>query len=346
MRGVPAFGGSEAYLGCPSQRRTHRLDTFPARRVPIQRMGVRRWAFFSSLVEDRLVKPSYVLITPARNEEMYIEETIRSVISQTLLPKKWVIVSDGSTDRTDEIIRGYLSEYPWMELLRMPERGDRHFAAKVQSFNAGYQNVAQLAFDVIGNLDADISFAPDYFDFLVTKFGELSDLGVAGTPFVEGATQVYDYRYTNIEHVSGACQLFRRKCFEDIGGYIPIRSGGVDWVAVTSARMKGWKTRTFTEKTCVHHRAIGTAGNSNLMVWFKYGRKDYFLGGHPLWELFRAVYQMSSRPYIIAGIFLLSGYSWAALTRVERPVSKELIQFHRKEQINRLHSFFRRRGRH
>ena len=112
-------------------------------------------------------------------------------------------------------------------------------------------------------------------------------LGVAGTPFVEDGKH-YDYRFTNIEHVSGACQLFRRKCFEEIGGYIPIKGGGIDWMAVTTARMKGWKTRTFTEKTCLHHRKIGT-GDSNTLIaaGSSMGRKDYFLGDHPLWEIFR-----------------------------------------------------------
>jgi hypothetical protein len=226
-----------------------------------------------------------------------------------------------------------------MELVRMPERRDRHFAAKVHCFNAGYQTLADVAFDVVGNLDADISFEPGYFAFLLDKFAAQPDLGVAGTPFVEGTAQAYNYRYTNIEHVSGACQLFRLECFAQIGGYTPIPGGGIDWVAVTSARMHGWRTRTFTEKTCVHHRAIGTAGNSTLKVWYNYGRKDYFLGGHPVWQLFRAAYQMCSRPYVLAGLFLLAGYTWAAITRLERPVPITLVRFHRQEQLRRLRQF-------
>ena len=101
---------------------------------------------------------SYVLITPARNEEAYIEETIRSVISQTVLPKKWIIISDGSTDRTEEIIEKYIPQNPWIELIRMPERRDRQFAAKVHCFNAGYERIRDLPHDIIGSLDADISF--------------------------------------------------------------------------------------------------------------------------------------------------------------------------------------------
>jgi glycosyltransferase involved in cell wall biosynthesis len=278
---------------------------------------------------------SYVLITPARNEEAFIEQTIKSVIEQTILPLKWVIVSDGSTDHTDEIVRAYLPGNPWIEFIRMPEHRDRHFAAKVECFNAGYEKVKGLDFDIIGNLDADISFDKEYLKYLLDKFAEDPTLGVAGTPYVEDGKH-YDYRFTNIEHVSGACQLFRRACFEDIGGYTPIKGGGIDWVAVTTARMKGWKTRTFTDKTCLHHRKIGTGNASPLLTWFKQGRKDYVFGNHPLWEAFRAFYQMGKKPYIIGGKLLLSGFVWAALKRTDRPISAELMEFVHKEQMQRL----------
>ena len=285
-------------------------------------------------------KYQYVLITPARNEEVNIEKTLQSVVSQTLLPKKWVIVSDGSTDRTEEIVNQYLAANSWIELVRMPEHRDRQFAAKVNCFNAGYARVKALDYDIVGNLDADITFEKDYFEFLVTKFSENPELGVAGTPFVEGGSH-YDYRFTNIEHVSGACQLFRRECFEEIGGYVPIREGGIDWTAVTTARMKGWKTRTFIEKTCLHHRKIGTGNSSVWMAWFKQGRKDYFLGNHPLWEVFRTLYQVTRKPYAVGGLCLAAGFVRAAASRKERPITQELTGFIRKEQMRRLEIFFR-----
>jgi len=218
---------------------------------------------------------------------------------------------------------------------------DRQFAAKVQCFNAGYERIKDVSFDIIGSLDADISFERDYFEFLLSKFLEFPRLGVAGTPFVEGSSH-YDYRFTNIEHVSGACQLFRRGCFEDIGGYVPIKGGGIDWTAVTTARMKGWMTRTFTEKNCFHHRKMGTGNANALMTLFRHGRKDYFLGGHPLWQVFRASYQMTKKPYVMGGALLLFGYAWAGLTRTDRPISPELMKFHRGEQMNRLKQVFKR----
>lgn len=278
---------------------------------------------------------AYVLITPARNEAMFIEQTIKSVIGQTVRPVKWVIVSDGSTDGTDDIVKKYAAEYTWVELVRMPERTERHFAGKVHAFNAGYAKVKDLQWECIGSLDADISFESDYFALLLDKFEQMPDLGVAGTPFVEAGFQ-YDYNFVSIDHVSGACQVFRRKCFEDIGGYKPIREGGIDWVAVTTARMTGWKTRTFTERTCLHQRKIGTGKGSVFKAKFRVGQQDYYLGGHPLWEVFRALYQMKLKPYIVGGLLIFTGYAWAFLKRCERPIPQELINFRRKEQMQRL----------
>lgn len=282
----------------------------------------------------------YMLITPARNEENFIEKTIRSVIAQTVLPEKWIIVSDGSTDRTDEIVKQFAKEYGWIELLRMPEHRDRSFAAKAGCFNAGYDRLKTGSFDLIGNLDADITFESDYYEFLLRKFSETPKLGVAGTPFVEDSSQLqnhsYSHKYADLEHVSGACQMFRRECFEQVGGYTPIKGGGIDWVAVTTARMKGWQTRTFLEKVCLHHRKMGTANSHPVLARFKHGQEDYYTGGHPLWQLFRGLFQMKKSPFILGGLFLIFGYLWAMIRRMPRPISSELVAFHQAEQMARL----------
>lgn len=282
-------------------------------------------------------KYSYILVTPARNEEKHIEKTIKSMVAQTVLPQKWVIVSDGSTDGTDEIIKLYAKKHHWIEYVRHLEHADRQFAAKVYAFNAGYERIQKMSYDIIGNLDADISFEKDYFEFLLKKFEENEKLGVAGTPFIEESFKGYDFRFSNIEHVSGACQLFRRECFEEIGGYIPVRVGGIDWIAVTTARMKGWQTRTFVEKTCFHHRSIGTGTNNKLMANLKLGEKDYCLGNHPFWEIIRTAYQMATgRPPVLAGLFILLGYILALAKRSEKPISEDLIEFCQAEQMQRL----------
>jgi len=285
--------------------------------------------------------PAYVLITPARNEAEYIYLTLKSVVAQTVLPLKWVIVSDGSTDGTDDIVKKYSAGRPWIELIRMSEREERHFAGKVHAFNAGYARVAELKYEVIGNLDGDVSFDEQYFDFLLRKFAENPRLGVAGTPFREGSFQ-YDYRFTSIEHVSGQCQLFRRACFEEIGGYAPRKIGGVDLVAVTTARMKGWETRTFVEKPYIHQRQMGTATASFWKAPFKVGRSDYILGSHPLWEFARSIYQTTRPPILVGGALRFAGFLWAMLSLEEKQVPADFIQFRRKEQMRRLWKFVTR----
>ena len=264
------------------------------------------------------------------------------MVAQTRLPERWVIVDDGSTDRTAHIVEGYMSRYQWIELFRMPERIDRSFAGKVHAFNAGLEQVQSVPFDVVGNLDADLSFEPDYLEFLIGKFAADPRLGVAGTPFTED--DGYDTARDSFEgenHVAGGCQLFRRQCFEEVGGYIPNPAGGIDWIAVTTARMKGWRTRSFLEKRFHHYRTLGTAGRSGMAASFSYGEKDYYLGGSPVWQLFRVAYRMTRRPLLIDGVALLSGYCWAALRGIERPVSDELMRFHRQEQMKKLGAIFR-----
>jgi len=278
----------------------------------------------------------YVLITPARNEEAFIEKTIESVIHQTVLPTKWVIVDDGSTDRTADIVARYLRAHPWMELVRRPQRQERHFAGKAYAFNAGYERVQGLIYEVIGNLDADISFDADHFEFLLRKFAADPALGVAGTVFTEEGYSSAKDSFEGKRHVSGQCQLFRKECWGQIGGYIPHRAGGIDWMAVTTARMMGWKTESFRERSFLHHRHLGTAERGVIASSFSYGEKDYYLGGHPVWEVFRVAYRSSKRPYIVGGIATGLGYLWACLRRTPRPVSRELMIFHRKEQMLKL----------
>jgi biofilm PGA synthesis N-glycosyltransferase PgaC len=284
--------------------------------------------------------PSYVLVTPARNEAQLIESTIQSVVGQTVLPLKWVIVSDGSTDGTDVIVQKYSAVHEWIELVRTPERKERHFAGKVDAFNAGMARMSALPYEAIASLDADITFGTDYFEFLLTKLAEDPRLGLIGTPYEDKSGDVYDYHYVNIEDVSGACQVFRRECYEAIGGYVPVRTGAIDTIAVFTARMKGWKTRTFTERICQHHRKVGTAQCGRLRAWFNEGSKDYALGNHPIWQMFRTAYQSSMRPLLLRGLAIGAGFLWQTLRGAEHAVSPELMKFHRREQMQRLARLF------
>ncbi len=288
--------------------------------------------------------PTYVIVTPAKNEANYIERTIQSVIAQTTRPLKWVIVSDGSTDGMDGIVARYAAEYPWIELVRMPESHERHFAGKVHAFNAGYSRLIELPFDVIVSLDADVAFDNDYFPFLLQRLAEDPQLGLVSGRLVDAGSKqdCYDYTYTGIDHVSGECQMFRRQCFEDISGYRPMKTGGIDLVAVLAARASGWSTRTFTDRAYFHYRPMSAAHVNGLRERLHTGCKDYLLGSHPGWEIFRSLYQMKNRPYVIGGIFLLIGYLWMLIRGAERTIPAELMEFRRREQMHRLRCVFER----
>jgi len=278
----------------------------------------------------------YVLVTPARNEGRFIEGTIESVAQQTVLPEKWVIVNDGSTDDTGPIAVRCAAKYSWIEVVNLPVRQERNFAAKVHAFKAGQEKLAGIDYKVIGNLDADVTLEPDHFEFLMKKFQEDPGLGVAGTIFREPGYCSETDSFEGQNYVSGQCQIFRRECFEMIGGYTPSTPGGIDWMAVTTARMMGWKTRSFRERCFYHHRVLGTANHSKVGKSFTYGKKDYYMGGHPLWEVFRCTYQLRKKPFVIGGVMLCAGYFTALLKGEKRVVSDDLMRFHRREQMMKL----------
>ena len=153
------------------------------------------------------MRKSYVLITPARNEEENIEKTIQSVVSQTILPKKWVIVSDGSTDRTDEIVRRYAARYLFIQLIRTAGSGKYNFSSKVHAFNAGYARINDVDYDYIGNLDADITFQHEYCERVLAKLADNDKLGMAGgmvSEWFKGKFVTLDY---NVNSVAGAVQM-------------------------------------------------------------------------------------------------------------------------------------------
>jgi poly-beta-1,6-N-acetyl-D-glucosamine synthase len=283
----------------------------------------------------------YLLVTAARNEETFLELTIQSVVNQTVRPVRWLIVSDGSTDRTDEIVARHAAQHDWIQLYRMPERQARDFGGKARSFNTGYGLIKNIPHDVIVSLDADITFDPEFFEFLLSRLAQDPQLGIVGAPFSEDG-MTYDYRYSSADHVSGACQVFRRECFAVIGGYVEAKGGGIDVIAVLTARMKGWRTHTFVEMTCEHHRPMGSANHSDrLTMNYKLGQRQYCLGFHPLWQLFRSAYQMTRQPYVIAGAALGAGYFAAMLKRVPRLISPELVAFQQRDQMRRLRKFLR-----
>lgn len=281
----------------------------------------------------------YVLITAARNEADYIETTINSVINQTLLPLKWIIVSDNSTDETDEIVNKYVNEYNFIELLRKKDNEKRNFGSKARAITIAYNKIKDLKFEFIGSLDADISMDVNYYERILFEFRKNQKLGIAGGLRVDRRKNKYKALRTAADSVGGPFQLFRRECYDDIGGYKPLRFGGIDAVAEISARMKGWEVKTFPQNKLLHYRPTGTSVNNVIKQKFRAGVKNYSLGYHPIFQLIRLTKTIHLKPYILGALLTLIGYMWGAISRISRPVSKEFVDYLRSEQIAKMKSF-------
>lgn len=280
---------------------------------------------------------SYVLVTAAYNEARLIEGLIRSVIAQTVRPLRWVIVSDGSTDGTDDIVKRYAMQYEFIELLRIDEDHPRNFAAQAQAINAGICRVKHLPYEFIGNLDADVTFEPTYFSNLLDVFANDSRLGLAGGSIYEESNGSFQPRALNhISSVAHTTQFFRRGCFEALGEcYLPLPYGGADWYAAVRTRMLGWEAYSVPQLKVFHHRpGFGASGWKRTA--FRQGRMDYSIGTLPIVELFRILHRVGTQPVALYACVRLIGYCASLLQLERRIVSKEFIKFIRKEEVARI----------
>ena len=284
----------------------------------------------------------YILITPAKNEAEYIEKTIRSVISQTIKPVKWVIVSDGSTDQTDDIVKKYLDENPFMELVRLKENRERNFGSKVKAIRKGFEKVRTPDFNFYGNLDADLSFQPAYYEEILEKFSKNSKLGIASGIVLEnlGNEKFHPQIVSEDFSVAGAIQMFRRECYEEIGGYLPLKNGGVDAIAEAMARMHGWEVRSFHSIKIIHHKQTGTKKANILKARYLQGIAEYSHGNHPLFQIMKCLYRVKEKPMIVGSISRIAGYSTAFVRGDKIVVPDEVVRYLKKEQLYRLLSLF------
>jgi glycosyltransferase involved in cell wall biosynthesis len=278
----------------------------------------------------------YVLITPARNEEAHIEKTIESVLSQSILPRKWVIVNDGSEDRTEEIVQSVACKASFVKLISKKKDGQRNFGSKVEAFRTGYECLGDVPYDFVGNLDADVSFAPRYYETILEKYHDDPQLGLAGGIILERIGERFIRQRISTNSVAGAVQLFRRACYEAIGGYIQIPNGGIDAAAEILVRAHGWTVRTFPELSVHHHRRVSTGRGRVLSTRFYEGITNYSLGYHPLFQTLSCAYRIADKPYLTGSMLQLLGYAWAWVTHREQVLPQEIVRRLRSEQMSRV----------
>jgi poly-beta-1,6-N-acetyl-D-glucosamine synthase len=285
------------------------------------------------VVEDKSLK--YIMISPVRNEEKNILMTIKAVCSQTIRPIKWIIVDDGSSDRTPEIVEEHAEEMNWISLMRLPDRGyyDLVGGGEIKAFYKGYEQIKGQEFDFLVKLDGDISFSATYFEDIFKEFSENPRLGIAGGTvfYQEGEKLIPEkgYRY----HVRGAARAYRRQCWSDIGGVLDSLSW--DAVDVYKARMLGWETMSFENIQMIHHVKTWTKGGL-IRGMMRSGRLNYLMGMHPLFLFAKVVRLCFIRPYMVRGLIMALGFIRSYILCEKRAVDGELMEYIRKEQIKRL----------
>ena len=284
----------------------------------------------------------YIIITPAYNEADYIERTIKSVIAQTALPKKWIIVDDGSTDDMAKTVKHYASEYDWIEYFRREKvPAQSYYGSNVYAIMEGYLAVKQDIFDYIAILDADITLPKDYYEKVIARLGQDEKLGVTSGVYMDLVDGKLRKILNDRRSTPKAIQVFRRECFDMIGGFKPLKYGGEDTCSCVMARMAGWKSWSFADISVVHNRPVGTGHSSNLLkIRFRQGVNEYFLATQPLFLMIKSLRRcFKERPLLLGGLVRIAGFLYGYFMKEDRQISKDMVKFIQQEQLERLFNF-------
>jgi len=290
-------------------------------------------------------EPSYCLLTACRNEAGFIGETIRCVINQSLRPRRWIILDDGSTDQTAELVEQLSQGHDWIRLHRLEPRRQRSFGAQYRAIMRGYEMIRHLPFEFVGALDADISFeSAEYFRTLLREFGGNPRLGIAGGVICEREKGVFKERRGNVAwSVAGAVQMFRREVFQAIGGYTPLEYGATDALALLMAEMGGWEVRSLAGLRVLHHRPT-CAADGRLRGAFRQGLMDAGYGYYPMFAILKYVRRLTFRPYVVGSVLSLAGYCSYKLKGGKPLMPDAALEYLRKVQLERASRAIRFRG--
>ncbi len=261
----------------------------------------------------------YIVISPVRDEEAFLPRSIEAVCGQTVTPTEYILVDDGSTDRTAEIIKDAASRHPWIRYVGRSNRGGRSVGPGViEAFYDGYRTIESADYEFICKMDGDLTIGPRYFETLFAKFEQDPRLGSAsGKLYLDvGDGKLVEERIAD-ESVLGGMLCYRRECFDRIGGFV--RQVMWDGIAFHRCRMEGFRTRSFTdpELRILDHRIMGSSQGSIYRGRLRWGWGQYFMGTHPLYMLAIGAYRAAERPFVVGGALIVLGYlkGWITSTR-------------------------------
>jgi biofilm PGA synthesis N-glycosyltransferase PgaC len=280
---------------------------------------------------------AYTLVTPARNEASFLPGVLDSVLAQSIRPLRWIIVSDGSTDDTNELVAKASKEHAFIQLISLEPGAERSFASKAMAFRIGYEAVRHLGFEYVGNLDADVTLEPGYYQRMLEEMAKNPRLGVAGGVVWDKTARGFKRTTSSLNHAVGAVQFWRRECFEEVGGYQAATVGGVDSLAELTARMKGWETRSFADLPIYHHKSVDSVGGGNVYrIAYRAGLTEYHIGTRPLFAFFKALRRWRDRPLLVGAAIRFFAYCTLWLSKARRDASDELVAYLKHEQMHTL----------
>lgn len=275
-----------------------------------------------------------IVITPVRDEEKYLARTAESMVKQTARPLQWIIVNDGSQDRTGVIAEEIAKKKPWIMVIHRNDRGHRDSAGgEISAFYYGSNAIVDKNWDFICKLDGDLSFEPNYFEECLNAFQRDSKLGISGGKIynVVGGRNVYEPHPRF--HVRGAVKIYRRDCWESIGGLVC--RPGWDTLDEVKAQFYNWRTYTLPNVPVLHHRVTGAAVGSWKNA-VKDGVCNYTVGYHPLYMAAKCCKKAFQKPFVIRAAGLWCGFIKGYFTSMKRISSKEIIRYVHNQQLRKM----------
>lgn len=281
---------------------------------------------------------AYVLISPCRNEADYMRRTLDSVVAQTVPPALWVIVDDGSSDETPQILAEYAARHDWIRVVPKPDRGHRAVGPGViEAFYAGLDTVDLETFSYLCKLDLDLDLPSGYFAGLIERMEANPRIGTcSGKPYFKAASGRMVSEKCGDEMSVGMTKFYRVDCFRQIGGFV--REVMWDAIDCHKARQLGWIAVSWDdpELRFEHLRPMGSSQQSIFTGRRRHGFGQYYMGTHPLYFIATAVFRMAHPPYVLGGLAMLQGYFGAMLKRSEQHGDVELRRFIRAYQWQAL----------
>jgi glycosyltransferase involved in cell wall biosynthesis len=276
----------------------------------------------------------YIIVSPVRNEEEFIETTIQSVINQSVLPVEYIIVNDGSTDSTPQIIEKYVKEYPWIKQVNRPKGEHSPGGGVVAAFYSGFNIIENKDWEFVIKLDGDLKFESNYFEYQLEKFRENPRLGITSgkTYQPKGDRLVLDKMPD--DHTRGPAKMYKRECWDEMGGLPKVL--GWDTLDELQAQVLGWETRSYPDLKLIHYKPIGFKQKKIVPRELKAGERQHYLGYHPLFALSRGIYRMGQKPYVIAGLLNIYGFVKAEIKKSDQIKDERIINHLRKKQLERL----------